>query len=76
VDNAILTAMAKTFEEAHEILANMMMRTGGMIEWSKGHNSSIKYSKLTLIDFSHLGVKKTQTTATSPGDHGRTHTEH
>ena len=59
VDDAILTASAKTFEEAHELLANMMTRTGGMVEWSKSHNSSIEYSKLALIDFSHHGVKRT-----------------
>ena len=40
------------------MLVKMMTRTGGMIEWSKSHNSSIKYSKLALIDFSHHGVKK------------------
>jgi ribonuclease HI len=58
VDDAILTATAKNFGEAHTILEDMMTRTGGMIEWSKSHNSSIEYSKLTLIDFSHHGVKK------------------
>ena len=58
VDNAILIATAKTFEEAHEALADMMTRIGGMIEWSKSHNSSIEYSKLALIDFAHPGVKK------------------
>ena len=55
VDDAILTATAKTFEEAHELLAEMMTRKGGMIEWSKSHNSSIEYSKLALIDFAHPG---------------------
>ena len=58
VDDAILTVTAKTFGEAHERLADMMTRTGGMIEWSKWHNSSIEYSKLALINFSHPGVKK------------------
>ena len=58
VDDAILTATAKTFEEAHEILADMMTRSGGMIEWSRTHNSSIEYSKLALIEFAHPGVKK------------------
>ena len=58
VDDAILIATAKTFEEAHEVLADMMTRPGGMVEWSKSHNSSIEYSKLALIDFSHPGVKK------------------
>jgi hypothetical protein len=36
----------------------MMVRKGGMIEWSKLHNSSIEYSKLAQIDFAHHGVKK------------------
>jgi hypothetical protein len=58
VDDAILMATAKTFEEAHCILKEMMTRAGGMIDWSKSHNSSIEYSKLALIDFSHHGVKK------------------
>jgi hypothetical protein len=58
VDDAILTTSAKTFKEAHKILADMMTRPGGMIEWSKFHNSSTKYSKLTLIDFAHPGVKQ------------------
>src|ERR1700761_6998671 len=58
VDDAILTATAKTFTEAHQILADMMQREGGMVEWSKSHNSSIEYSKLALMDFAHHGVKK------------------
>ena len=29
-----------------------------MISWSKSHNLSNEYSKLTLIDFLHHGVKK------------------
>jgi hypothetical protein len=66
VDNAILTATAKTFKEAHSTLAEMMTRTGGMIEWSKSHNSSIEYSKLVLIDFSHHRVKKPRPPLTLP----------
>ena len=58
VDDAILTATAKTFEEAHKTLVDMMQRPGGMVDWSKSHNSSIEYSKLALIDFAHPGVKK------------------
>ena len=61
VDDAILIATAKTFEEAHVKLAEMMTRPGGMIEWSRRHNSSIEYSKLALIDFAHPGVKKPRT---------------
>ena len=60
VDDAILTASAKSFEEAHRILADMMTRAGGMVEWSRLHNSSIEYSKLALIDFAHPGVKKSR----------------
>ena len=60
VDDAILTASAKTFEEAHLILADMMARDRGMVDWSKSHNSTIKYSKLALIDFSHHRVKRTR----------------
>jgi ribonuclease HI len=58
VNDTILTATAKMFTEAHKILANMMTRPGGMVDWSKWHNSSIEYSKLVLIDFSHPRVKK------------------
>ena len=58
VDDAILIATGKTFAETHEILADMMQRTNGMIDWSKHHNSSIEYSKLALINFSHHGVRK------------------
>jgi ribonuclease HI len=58
VDDAILIATGKTFAEAHTKLADMMLRSNGMINWSKSHNSSIEYSKLALIDFSHHGVKK------------------
>ena len=58
VDDAILIATAKTFQEAHQILSDMMTRQNGMIEWSRSHNSPIEYSKLALIDFAHHGVKK------------------
>ena len=67
VDDAILTASAKTFEEAHQMLAEMMNRQGGMVDWSKTHNSSIEYSKLALIDFSHHGVKRIRPPLTLTG---------
>jgi ribonuclease HI len=38
-----------------------------MINLSKSHNSSIKYSKLALIDFSHHGVKKQRPSLKLPG---------
>lgn len=52
-DDAILTATAQTFTEAHKILVDMMTRTGRMIDWL-----SIKYCKLALFDFVHHGIKK------------------
>ena len=67
VDDAILIASAKTFEEAHQTLAEMMNRPGGMVDWSKSHNSSIEYSKLALIDFSHHAVKRTRPSLALPG---------
>ena len=39
VDDAILIATATTFPQAHDILADMMTRPGGAIEWSNNHNS-------------------------------------
>lgn len=53
VDDAILTATADTFQQAHERLADMMTREGGAIEWTEIHNSCFEYSKLALIDFAH-----------------------
>src|ERR1700761_994296 len=66
VDDAILIATAKTFKEAHESLSDMMRRQNGMVDWCKSHNSSIEYSKLALIDFSHHGVKKQRTPLVLP----------
>ena len=39
VDDALILAAAKDFATTHEILANMMTREGGVIEWSMTHNS-------------------------------------
>jgi hypothetical protein len=58
VENALLMATANTFEEAHQILASMMMRQNSIIEWSKSHNSPLEYSKLALIDFAHQNSGK------------------
>jgi hypothetical protein len=58
VDDAILIATASTFLQAHDILADMMSRPGGAIEWSHNHNSRFKFSKLALIDFAHRNSKK------------------
>jgi len=53
MDDTILIATAETFTETHHKLANMMTREGGVGDWSTEHNSSLKYSKLALIDFAH-----------------------
>ena len=53
VDDAILTATASTFQQAHDKLADMMTRQGGAIEWTATHNSMFEYSKLALINFAH-----------------------
>ena len=53
VDDAILAATAPTFEGAHAILKDMMVREGGAMEWAKQHNSKFEMSKLALLNFSH-----------------------
>ena len=53
VDDAILVATARTFEETHNILEDMMTRAGGAIDWAKDHNSNFEFSKLALMDFAH-----------------------
>ncbi len=61
VDNTIMVATAESFTEAHEILANMMSRDGGVLDWSKTHNSPLEYMKLALIDFAHRSSRKVRT---------------
>jgi hypothetical protein len=58
VDDAILIASASNFMQAHDILADMMTRPGGVIEWSDRHNSKFEFSKLALIGFAHRNSKK------------------
>jgi endonuclease/exonuclease/phosphatase family metal-dependent hydrolase/predicted RNA-binding Zn-ribbon protein involved in translation (DUF1610 family) len=58
VDDAILVATARNFNQTHEILKDMMTRQRGAIEWSKDHNSRFEFSKLALIDFAHRNSKK------------------
>lgn len=53
VDDAILVAIANSFEEAHERLKDMMTRDGGAMSWAKQHNSPFEFNKLALIDFAH-----------------------
>ena len=54
VDDSFMLAVADNFEEAHEMLADMMGREGGVAEWSTTHNSPLEYSKLALMDFAHF----------------------
>ena len=57
VDNAILIATAKSFEETHKILEEMMTRNGGAMDWANEHNSNFKLTKLALMDFVHRNKK-------------------
>jgi hypothetical protein len=66
IDNTIMLATAETFNKAHTKLADMMGREGGVLEWSKDHNSSLEYSKLALIDFAHRSSGKLRTTLQLP----------
>jgi hypothetical protein len=58
VDDALLLVTASDFTETHAILANMMTREGGVINWSTSHNSPLEYSKLALMDFAHQNNAK------------------
>ena len=60
VDDSLMIAIAENFEEAHEKLADMMGREGGVAEWSSTHNSPLEFSKLALIDFAHSQSPKSR----------------
>ena len=51
VDDTTLLAMGSSFKVTHQILADMMTRDGGAIQWSKDHNSHFEPSKFALLDF-------------------------
>lgn len=57
VDDALILATAKDFNETHEILTDMMTREGGIYDWSRTHNSPLEHTKLALIDFAHCNKK-------------------
>jgi hypothetical protein len=61
VDDTIMSASVRTFTEAHDKLANMMSREGGVADWLAEHNSPLEYSKLALIDFAHRSNQTNQT---------------
>ena len=51
VDNCALVAIADTLKETHSILKYMMERPNRGLDWSQGHNSQFKISKLAIMDF-------------------------
>ena len=57
VDDTILVATAKTFEDTHQVLADMMTREKGALHWAKEHNSKFELTKLALMDFAHQSKK-------------------
>src|SRR5258708_23428351 len=58
VDDALILATAPNFEGTHQIIADMMIRDGGVYEWSLMHNSPLEHSKLALVDFAHANSTK------------------
>ena len=52
VDDTAFLAIGKTFQEMHQILNDMLERSGGGFEWLAQHNSRFSPSKFALIDFS------------------------
>ena len=58
VDDTAFVAVAKSFEETHEILKDMLNRQGGGFEWSQTHNSRFEPNKFALIDFTRSKTKE------------------
>ena len=52
VDDCAFVAIADTLDDSHRILKDMMEHPNGVLNWSLGHNSKFKISKLTIMDFS------------------------
>ena len=51
VNDCTLVAVADSLKEAHTILKDMMEIPNGGLDWSQGHNSQFKISKLAVMDF-------------------------
>ena len=66
VDDAFMLASGKDFPSAHQKLATMMSRDGGVEDWSKTHSSPLEYSKLALINFAHSSKSKENPTLHLP----------
>lgn len=56
IDDTVLLAAGRTFDETHEILTNMMNREGGANEWSRDHNSNFEVDKFALMDFTRKTI--------------------
>ena len=51
IDDCTFIVTGDTLEATHQILKNMMECPGGGLDWSWGHNSLFKISKLVVMDF-------------------------
>ena len=58
VDDTAFLAIGNTFQETHQILNDMLERSGGGFKWSSQHNSRFAPSKFMLIDFSMNRTKE------------------
>ena len=72
VDDVALLATARTIEEAHQKLKNMMERPGGALGWSRTHNSPFEMNKLALMNFSPKSIDDTPLTIARGGLNGDT----
>lgn len=51
VDDCAFVATADNLNDSHRILRDMMECPNGALNWSLGHNSKFKISKLAVMDF-------------------------
>ncbi|QRV96542.1 Reverse transcriptase from transposon X-element protein [Ceratobasidium sp. AG-Ba] len=51
IDDVTLIAWGRSFEETHSALADMIVRRGGAMDWSRSHNSTFEFDKTACIDF-------------------------
>ena len=57
VDDTVFLVIANSFQDAHNILLNMLERPGGGFAWSNDHNSRFEASKFALMDFTMSKTK-------------------
>ena len=51
IDDCAFVVTSDTLEAMHQLLKDMMERSGGGLDWSWGHNSLLEISKLVVMDF-------------------------